>query len=131
AERLDRQRPSGSGQGVAVAKSQLAADYLMLPILRPEQRAALFRVLAKAVGTRAAETTDPAGRRALGISFVDGADPAADEPGTRIELMVDPQTSHVRALRATAVKAESGLRAGQVLAQVEFGEWQVVDNPFD
>ncbi|MFD8865624.1 CU044_5270 family protein [Streptomyces sp. NPDC059590] len=95
-----------------------AAGLITLPV-RPEVRAAAYRVIAGLPGIRSlGEVTDPLGRKGVGFAL-----PATERPdyGTaRSELIVDPATGALLSdqevlTKPNAKAAEAGLTAGTVV----------------
>ncbi|MGY0062018.1 CU044_5270 family protein [Streptomyces sp. LZ34] len=95
-----------------------AANLIDLPV-RPEVRAAAYRVIADLPGIRSlGEVTDPLGRKGVGFAL-----PATDRPDygeARSELIVDPATGALLSDQETLTKpnakaAEAGLTAGTVV----------------
>ncbi|KAK1179028.1 CU044_5270 family protein [Streptomyces sp. NBS 14/10] len=95
-----------------------AAGLIGLPV-RPEVRAAAYRVIADLPGIRSlGEVTDPLGREGVGFAL-----PATERPdyGTaRSELIVDPATGALLSdqqvlTKPNAQAAEAGLTAGTVV----------------
>ncbi|MER7795258.1 CU044_5270 family protein [Streptomyces sp. NPDC097640] len=95
-----------------------AAELITLPV-RPEVRAAAYRVIAGLPGIRSlGEVTDPLGRKGVGFAL-----PATERPdnGTaRSELIVDPATGALLSdqevlTKPNAKAAEAGLTAGTVV----------------
>ncbi|MDX3224436.1 CU044_5270 family protein [Streptomyces sp. ME19-01-6] len=95
-----------------------AANLINLPV-RPEVRAAAYRVIADLPGIRSlGEVTDPLGRKGTGFAL-----PATDRPdygAARSELIVDPATGALLSdqevlTKPNAKAAEAGLTAGTVV----------------
>jgi hypothetical protein len=110
----------------------LALSSLPHPGLRPEQRAALFRVVAGSPGaTDVGPATDPRGRPVVAVTLLDYADPSdPNEPGQVLKFMFAKDTSQLTALVSIAADDNvPGIRKGQQIGQTLFSEWKVVPAP--
>ena len=110
----------------------LALTSLGHPGLRPEQRAALFRLVASSPRVGAVRaTTDPRGRPVLAVRVVDRPDPDdPQDPGADLEFMFSRDTSQLVATIARAAGDNTpGARRGQVVASAVGDEWTIVPAP--
>jgi hypothetical protein len=104
-----------------------ALNLLSHPALRPEQRAALFRVLAT---TRTVRTltgvTDPAGRPAVAVEIP--SDGPVFDP---TQWLFDPASTQMLAIRVIAGQdhPDLGVRKGQAYDAIVANPWTIVPDP--
>jgi hypothetical protein len=123
-----RRLPKGTSYDNAVGL--LAFTYLQHPATRPEQRAALFRLVAAQPGISVrGPSTGPDGRRLVTVTFQEAGDQAT---GEHEEVTLDAATSQILTLRILAGDSpEEGYRPGQVVTQIDYDPTRLVPAPSD
>ena len=110
----------------------LALTALGHPGLRPEQRAALFRLLSTSKGVTATGTgTDQRGRPALTIDALDKDDPSQPNVmGDEVRTYFAKDTSQLISTEFLATDASiPGVRKGQPFVTMLYDDWKVVPAP--
>jgi hypothetical protein len=110
----------------------LALTALSHPGLRPEQRAALFRLLSTSPGvTATGAATDQRGRPALTIDVLDKDDPnEPDVNGDRVRFYFAKDTSQLISMVFLATDDNiPGVKKGQPFVTVLYDDWKVVPAP--